>query len=61
MAADVSFFELTERYPNEASAEAYFIKLRWPAGVRCTSCKATDVHRGTQKSRRRQFGIAASA
>lgn len=51
-----SFYSLTERYPDEASAEAYFIKHRWPGGkVHCPKCGTVDATRGTQKKRRRQL------
>lgn len=39
-----SFFALTEQYPDERSAEAYFMQKRWPDGPRCTKCKSPDVY-----------------
>jgi transposase-like protein len=50
-----SFFELTERYPNEESAVRYFEERRWPTGVRCPKCGTKNVVRGKQKKRRRQL------
>lgn len=53
--ADLSFFDLTERYPNEASAIRYFEEQRWPNGVKCPACSSKDVLRGKQEQRRRQL------
>lgn len=50
-----SFFELTERYPDETSAIRYFEQKRWPKGVACPACTSKDVLRGVQKKRRRQL------
>lgn len=56
MSAAVSFFEITERYPDEASAVRYFEEKRWPGGrVNCPACGSVDVLRGHQKKRRRQL------
>ncbi len=55
MSSEVSFFQLTAQYPDEASAERYFIAKRWPGGVRCTGCGSPNVQRGTQPGRNRQL------
>ena len=55
MSNEASFFHLTAQYPDEASAERYFIAQRWPNGVRCTWCASADVQRGTQPGRNRQL------
>lgn len=55
MADPASFFHLTAQYPDEASAEQYFIKQRWPNGVRCPHCGSDKVVRGTQPGRARQL------
>ena len=55
MSSEVSFFQLTAQYPDEASAERYFIAQRWPNGVRCAWCASADVQRGTQPGRNRQL------
>ena len=62
-----TFFQLTERYPDEASAVRYFERIRWPAGVVCPHCKSRSVKRGKVKKRargiwhcgkcRRQFSV----
>jgi transposase-like protein len=53
--SESSFYSLTERYPDEASAVAYFEGRRWPKGVRCPSCGSAEVVRGTQTKRVRQL------
>lgn len=50
----LSFFAITAQYPDEASAERYFIAKRWPNGVRCPHCGSSKVVRGAQPSRGRQ-------
>jgi transposase-like protein len=54
-ADDLSFYAILEQYPDEASAERYFIQHRWPHGVNCPICGSVDVLRGTQPGRRRQL------
>ena len=39
----ISLFELTERFPDEESAVAWFIQQRWPNGVHCPSCNSKDI------------------
>lgn len=39
-----NFFDLTARYPDEESAEAYFVRMRWPYGPRCTKCHSANVY-----------------
>lgn len=41
----LSLYQLTELYPDEAAAIAYFEKKRWPSGVCCTDCGDFDVIR----------------
>jgi transposase-like protein len=50
-----SFIELTEQFPNEASAIKYFEDLRWGGTVRCVKCGSDNVLRGRQKKRKRQL------
>mgnify|MGYP001565348240 CR=1 FL=1 len=40
----VSFFELSEKYPDEESAVAYFEAKRWPDGAYCPDCGSTSVY-----------------
>lgn len=44
MTDDPSFYQLTERYPDEAAAVAYFEAQRWPSGPVCTRCQSPDVY-----------------
>ena len=39
----ISLFQLTERFPDEASAARWFIEQRWPNGVQCAFCNGTEV------------------
>ena len=50
-----NFFELTERFPDEKSAEQYFTQKRWPDGPICTSCKSKDVYDCHSKRRHTQW------
>ena len=46
----ISLIELTRMFPDDATAEAWFIKVRWPVGVCCTECGSLDVQeRKTRK------------
>lgn len=49
--SDESFFQLTERYPDEDSAVAYFEGKRWPNGASCVKCDSAKVY--NCKARRR--------
>lgn len=44
MSDDVSFYELTERYPDERSAVEYFTNRRWPDGPSCPKCGTFDIY-----------------
>ena len=39
----ISLIELTEMFPNEASATAWFEKLVWPDGRHCPHCGSTET------------------
>lgn len=41
---DLSLFELTERYPDEASAIQYFESHRWSDGVVCPDCGSVTTY-----------------
>lgn len=49
--SDLSFYQLTERYPDEESAIAYFEGKRWPNGPYCPKCGSTDVYNANAKRR----------
>lgn len=39
----LSLFELTAMFPDNAAAEKWFVKTRWPNGVCCHSCGSVNV------------------
>ena len=41
---DLSFFQLTEKYPDEESAVDYFTSKRWPYGAVCVRCGSKQVY-----------------
>ena len=46
----MSFVELTRRFPDNQTAEAWFIKTRWPNGVCCPACGSHNIQeRPTRK------------
>ena len=46
----ISLIELFEMFPDDASAERWWVEARWPTGVACPSCGSLNVqHRQTRK------------
>ena len=43
----ISIPALFNMFPDEASAEEWFVKLRWPNGICCPSCGSMNVQVGT--------------
>ena len=43
----ITLFDLFDMFPDEASAEEWFVKLRWPNGICCPSCGSMNVQVGT--------------
>ena len=39
----ISIMELTEMFPDEKSAERWFVNTRWPDGPHCPRCGDTDI------------------
>ena len=39
----ISLIEITRKFPDDATAETWFVKTRWPDGVTCPSCDADNV------------------
>ena len=39
----ISLIELTERFPDEASAAKWLEEVRWPNGRHCAKCGCTDT------------------
>ena len=48
----MSLVELTRMFPDDATAEAWFIETRWPNGVACPKCGSLDIQ--TRKTRKPQ-------
>ncbi len=44
----ISLVQILKKFPNDAKAEAYFVKQRWPKGVACPHCGSTNVQSGTK-------------
>ena len=46
----ISLMQLANMFPDDATAEGWFIKQRWPDGVHCPACGSTNVQeRATRK------------
>ncbi len=44
----ISMVELFRRWPDDATAEAWFVARRWPEGGHCPHCGSTDVQSGAK-------------
>ena len=44
----ISMVELFRRFPDDASAEAWLIKQRWPNGIACPHCGSQNVQIGAK-------------
>ena len=44
----MSLVELTRMFPDDATAEAWFVETRWPNGVACPKCGSLDVQKGAK-------------
>ena len=46
----LSFVQVSRMFPDDATAEAWFIKTRWPDGVHCLACGSVNIQeRNTRK------------
>ena len=43
----ISLIDLFEMFPDDKTAEEWFIKSRWPDGVRCAHCGSEDISKST--------------
>lgn len=43
MATELSLVALLHQFPDDATAEVWFIAQRWPAGVRCPACHSAHI------------------
>jgi len=44
----ISIVELFRRFPDDATAEAWFVSRRWPHGVHCPHCGSSNVQTGAK-------------
>ena len=44
----LSLMEIMRKFPDDETAEAWFIEQRWPTGVACPHCGSTNVQSGTK-------------
>ena len=44
----ISMVELFRRFPDDATAEAWFIERRWPIGIACPHCGSMNVQTGAK-------------
>ena len=44
----ISLIEIMRRFPDDATAEAWFVERRWPDGVHCPHCGSTNVQSGAK-------------
>ena len=44
----ISMLELFRRFPDDATAEAWFVERRWKDGVHCPHCGSTNVQTGAK-------------
>ena len=40
----ISLLDLYEMFPDDATAEAWFVQARWPNGIRCVHCDGENVN-----------------
>ena len=46
--ASISLPEVFRLFPDDATAEAWFVKRRWPTGVACPHCGSVNVQTGAK-------------
>ena len=44
----ISLIEIMRKFPDDATAEAWFVERRWPDGVHCPHCGSTNVQSGAK-------------
>ena len=44
----ISMVELFRQFPDDATAEAWFIERRWPTGIACPHCGSANVQTGAK-------------
>ena len=44
----ISLVEILRQFPDDATAEAWYVERRWPDGVSCPHCGSLNVQSGTK-------------
>lgn len=44
----ISLVQIMRKFPNDETAEAWFIERRWPKGIHCPHCGSTNVQTGAK-------------
>ena len=44
----LSLTDITRMFPDDSTAEKWFVEKRWPDGICCTKCGSLDVQEGTK-------------
>ena len=44
----ISLIEIMRRFPDNATAEAWFVERRWPDGITCPHCGSVNVQTGAR-------------
>lgn len=44
----MTLIELTEMFPDDKTAEAWFVERRWPDGPTCPACGSDNVQTGVK-------------
>ena len=44
----ISIIQLFQRFPDDATAEAWFVNRRWPNGIECPHCGSKNVQTGAK-------------
>ena len=44
----ISLMEIMDRFPDDATAERWFVETRWPDGPHCPHCGSTNVQSGAK-------------
>ena len=44
----ITFMELLKMFPDNTTAEAWFVEVRWPGGVTCPHCGSANVKTGAK-------------
>lgn len=65
----ITLEQLFDKFPDDAAAEQWFAKIRWPHGIKCPHCGSTRPRRVDHKTRmpyhcpdcRRYFSVKAGS